>query len=235
MIVGHYATALIAHQKYPKGTLLFFLIVSQLQDFLWFIFHYLGLEHTTPADAFDATIPNMYADMLYSHDLLPQLVWMVLIFIIGRLIFKDNKIAIVGAIVLLGHYVLDFFSGHPHYIFGEETHEFGLGLYETNPYLAIAIEAIFSAAALWYFFSQESKTGIVRSTKNKATILGVFVYGILFMLSTATVSLRETLGIPELGFSFSTLIPTLLFTYISMVLILNYAIPKFEVKNGTLR
>ncbi len=230
MLVGHYSTALIAHQKYPKGTLLFFLIVSQLQDFLWFIFHYLGLEHTTPDDAFDATIPEMYANMLYSHDLLPQLAWMLIIFIIGRLLFKDNKIALIGSILLLGHFVLDFFSGHPHYIFGEDTHEFGLGLYDSNPYLAVAIEAIFSAIALWYFFAQEAKKGIQRTFKNKAAIIGVFIYGIMFMLSTASVSLRQTFGIPEFNLGFNTLIPTLLFTYIAMVLILNYTIPKFETK-----
>ena len=46
MLAGHYATALVAYQKYPKGTLLYFLIASQLQDLLWFTFHYLGLERT---------------------------------------------------------------------------------------------------------------------------------------------------------------------------------------------
>ncbi|MDG1393839.1 MAG: FISUMP domain-containing protein [Flavobacteriaceae bacterium] len=73
MIAGHFTTALIAKQKFPKGTLLYFLIISQLQDFLWFTFHYLGLEPTNPSDAFDATLNNMAVDMLYSHDLLPQL------------------------------------------------------------------------------------------------------------------------------------------------------------------
>jgi len=40
MIAGHYVTAMIAHQKFSKGTLLFFLVISQLQDLLWFAFHY---------------------------------------------------------------------------------------------------------------------------------------------------------------------------------------------------
>lgn len=226
MLVGHYATALIAHQKFPKGTLLFFLIASQFQDFLWFLFHYLGLEPTTPDDAFDTTISDMYVNMLYSHDLLPQLVWMGLIFMMGRLIFKNNKIALAGSLLLLGHYILDFFSGHPHYIFGEDTHEFGLGLYDSNPYLAIGIEAIFSTMALWYFFSQEAKNGIQQTFRNKAILLGVFVYGILFMLSTASVSLRSTFGIPEFDVGFNTLIPTLLVTYTAMIWILNYSIPK---------
>ncbi len=230
MLAGHYSTALLAHQKFPKGTLLYFLVVSQLQDFLWFIFHYLGLEPTEPSDAFDATLGNMYVDMLYSHDLIPQIVWMLIIFIAGRLIFKSNKIGLVGALILLGHFVLDFFSGHPHHLFGADSHEVGLGLYASAPYLAIGIEVLFCAITLWYFFSQEAKKGIQRTFKNKAIIIGVFVYGIGFMLSTASVSLRQTLGIPEFDLGFNTLVPTLIFTYLTMLFVLNFSIPKFEIR-----
>ena len=35
MLAGHFTTALIAKQKFPKGTFVYFLIISQLQDFLW--------------------------------------------------------------------------------------------------------------------------------------------------------------------------------------------------------
>ena len=63
MLAGHFTTALIAKQKFPKGTLLYFLIISQLQDFLWFTFHYLSLEPTNPTDAFDASLSNMVVDM----------------------------------------------------------------------------------------------------------------------------------------------------------------------------
>ena len=86
MLVGHYSTALIAHQKFPKGTLLYFLIVSQLQDLLWFTFHYLGLEPTGPSDVFDTTLNNLAVDMLYSHDLLPQICWVLIIFLIGKFV-----------------------------------------------------------------------------------------------------------------------------------------------------
>ncbi|MDG1430660.1 MAG: hypothetical protein P8Q23_03755, partial [Paracoccaceae bacterium] len=85
MIAGHYATALIAHQKFPKGTLLFFLAVSQFQDICWFIFHYLGLEPTGPIDVFDATVANMTVSMMYSHHLLPQVIWAAVVFLLGRI------------------------------------------------------------------------------------------------------------------------------------------------------
>jgi len=230
MLAGHYATALIAYQKFPKGTLLYFLIASQLQDMLWFTFHYLGLERTTPNDVFDTTVSNMAVNMLYSHDLVPLLVWLLIIFLIGKFVFKSNTIGLVGSALVLGHFVLDFFSGHPHHIFGLDTGTVGLGNYATNVYQAIAIEAVAIVGLLWYFFSQEQKHGIQRTTKNKASIIGLFVFGVVFMLSIATTSFRELLGIPELDLGFNTSVPTLILTYVGMMLYLNHFVPKFEEK-----
>ena len=230
MLAGHYATALVAYQKYPKGTLLYFLIVSQLQDFLWFIFHYLKLERTTPDDVFDTTVSNMVVNMLYSHDLIPLIAWLIIIFLIGKLIFKKNKLAMIGSALVLGHFVLDFFSGHPHHIFGLNSGEVGLGNYASNVYQAICIEALAIVALLWYFFNQEKKSGIQRSFKNKAFIIGLFVFGIVFMLSIATTSFRELFNIPEFDLGFNTSVPTLIITYVSMIVYLNHFVPTFNVK-----
>ncbi len=232
MLAGHYSTALIAYQKFPKGTLLYFLIASQLQDLLWFIFHYLGLETTGPSDVFNATLSNMTVNMLYSHDLIPQILWLFIIFLFGKLVFKDTKIGLIGAALLMGHFILDFFSGHPHHIFGEETHAVGLGLYASNIFLAIGIEAAFCVVALWYFFREEAKNGVQRTSKNKAAIIGLFVFGIGFMLSIATTSFRQWLSIPEFDLGFNTNVPTLVLTYLGMILYLNYFVPKYNVKKG---
>ncbi|MFT4644085.1 MAG: hypothetical protein ACI8ZX_000483 [Planctomycetota bacterium] len=230
MLAGHFTTALIAKQKYPKGTLLYFLIISQLQDLLWFIFHYLGLEPTDPSDAFDATLSNMVVDMLYSHDLLPLLFWLGIVFIIGKFLFKSTQIGLISMVLVSIHFVLDFFSGHIHHMFGADSMEIGLGLYASSPYLAIFIEALFSIGALWYFFSEETKKGIIRTTKNKLAIISVFAYGIIFMLLIATRSFREILSIPPFDLGFNTNMPTLIFTYGAMLYCLNYLVPKFDVK-----
>jgi hypothetical protein len=230
MLAGHFTTALIAKNKFAKGTLLYFLIISQLQDFLWFLFHYLGLEPTHPSDAFDATLRNMMVDMIYSHDLLPQLFWLAIVFSIGILLFKSTKIGLVSMALVSIHFILDFFSGHMHHIFGADTMEAGLGLYASNPYLAIFTEALFIIAALWYFSRQEAKKGIIRTTKNRIAIISVFSYGIVFMLLIATKSFRELFGIPKFDLGFNTNMPTLIFTYVAMLYCLNYLVPKFEVK-----
>ena len=229
MLAGHFSTALIAKQKFPKGTLLYFLIISQLQDFLWFVFHYLGIEPTSPSDAFDATLSNMAVDMVYSHDLLPLLIWLLIAFILGKIFFKSTQIGLVSMALVSMHFVLDFFSGHMHHVFGAETMELGFGLYASNPYLAIVIEALFSIVALWYFFKEESNKGIKRTKKNKISIMSVFAYGIIFMLLIATHSFRELFGIPEFDLGFNTNIPTLIFTYGAMLYCLNYFVPKYKI------
>lgn len=229
MLAGHYTTALVAHQKFPKGTLLYFILASQLQDLMWFTFHYLGLEPTGPSDVLDTTLNNLSVDMLFSHDLLPQVFWVMVIFLMGKVLFKSNKIGLVGAALVVGHFILDIFSGHPHHIFGEETQDIAFGLYASNVYLAIAIEAVFIVAVLWYFFQQEAKNGVQRSSKNKASIIGLFVFGIVFMLSIATTSFREWFNIPDFNFGFNSNVPTLVLTYIGMILYLNHFVPKFTV------
>ena len=176
MLAGHFTTALIAKQKFPKGTLLYFLMISQLQDFLWFLFHYLGIEPTNPTDAFDATLSNMAVDMLYSHDLLPQLFWLTIVFLLGKFLFKSTKIGFVSLALVSIHFVLDLFSGHMHHVFGADTMKAGLGLYASNPYLAIFIEALFSFVALWYFFREERNNRIIRTNKYRIAIIAVFAY-----------------------------------------------------------
>ena len=225
MLAGHFTTALIAKQKFPKGTLLYFLIISQLQDFLWFMFHYLGLEPTNPTDAFDASLSNMVVDMLYSHDLLPQLFWLAVVFLAGKFLFKSSQIGLVSVALVSIHFILDFFSGHMHHVFGADSMEAGLGLYASNPYLAILIEALFSIFALWYFFREETKKGIIRTTKNKVAIISVFSYGIIFMLLISTRSFREIFSIPELDLGFNTNI-----TYGALLYCLNYFVPKFTLE-----
>ena len=228
MLAGHFTTALIANQKFPKASLLYFLIISQLQDFLWFVFHYLGLEPTNPSDAFDASLINMSVDMVYSHDLLPLLVWLIIGFTLGKLLFKSTQIGLVSMALVLIHFVLDFFSGHIHHVFGAETMELGFGLYASNPYLAVVIEALFCIVALWYYFKEEAKMGNRRLQSNKIAIISVFAYGIVFMLLIATHSFRELFDLPVFDLGFNTNIPTLIFTYGAMLYCLHYFVSKYK-------
>ena len=226
MISGHFATALLAKQRYPKGSLAFFLIMSQFQDFIWFLFHYLDLEPTTPTDVFDATISNMSVVMMYSHHAIPQVVWAVLAFLIGTFLYRSTQIGWVALALCIGHLILDVFSGHAHHVFGQDTPQISLGLYATEIYLALFIEALFVGLVLGYYFKIEAKQGITRTVKNKVLVIGIFIYGLIFILSVAHVSFRELFGIPPLDFGFGTTIPLIIITYVTMSLLLIYAVPQ---------
>ena len=134
----------------------------------------------------------------------------------------------VSVALLAGHFILDFFSGHMHHLFGEDSMQVGLGLYSSAPYLAILIEAIFVIVTLWYFFRTDMLNGNKRTTVNKTAIIGVFAYGIVFMLLIATQSFREMLYIPHFDLGFNTNIPTLILTYFSMIFLLNYFVGASE-------
>ncbi len=229
MLVGHFSTALVANQKVPAGSLLFFLVISQLQDILWTLLHYLGLEVTTPTDVLDTTLQGMTVDMLYSHDLMPQIFWMAVAFLLGKLLFKSNKVGVTAAIVVFGHFVLDLVSGHPHHVFGADSIDISLGLYASNAYLAVGIEAVFTAVVMAYFFSQESKNGIQRTGINRKSIIALFIFGIVFMLFIATTSVRDWFGIPAFDLGFATTMPNLIFTYAAILLCLLYLVPKKTV------
>ncbi len=228
MLAGHFTTALIANQRFSQGTLLYFLLASQLQDLLWFVLHYVGLEPTNPSDVLDTSLINMSVDMLYSHDLLPQIFWLVLIFGLGRLLFKSTQVALAGVAVVASHFILDLFSGHAHHVFGADSADIALGLYASNVYLAIAIEVAFCVVALLYFFNQESKKNIGRSRKNLAAVIGLFIFGIVFMLSIAKVSMREMLSLPEFEIGFNSSVPFLIISYLGMICWLNHFVPHID-------
>lgn len=229
MLSGHFAPALLAHEKgLPKGTLLYFLFACQLQDLLWLVFHYLGLEPTLPSDALNATLESIDVDMLYSHDLYPQTAWLFIVFIAGKVFFKSTKIGLIGAAFTFTHLLLDLVAGYSHHLFGEQSHDISLGLYVTNVYLAILIEALFISVLLWFFFKKQAKRGLIRSRNNMLSIIGVLEGGVLFILFIASVSLRTWFGIPEFVIPINTTVPVLLLTYLGMTFYLNHLVSKYS-------
>jgi len=230
MIVGHFATAFVAQKEDKKAPLLFFLIISQLQDLLWLVFHYLGLEVTTPSHVLETSFKTIKVDMLYSHDLLPTLFWIFTAFLLGKLIFKSTKTGVISALLVVGHTILDSISGFSHHVFGQHSHSIGFGFYDSNIYLAIALEVIFTALILVYAYKDHSLEDFKKNLKSFLVLIGVYLYGIVFLLLTAEKSFSELFGLPIVDFGFNTAVPTLAATYIGMILVFN-RFGKIEIQN----
>ena len=163
---------------------------------------------------------------MYSHHLIPQFIWAAVAFLIGKVLFKRTTIGLTAMALFVSHIILDFFSGHGHHLFGANTVAIGLGLYAKNAYLAILIEAVFIVTAIANYFRIETNAGVVRTNKSRAVIIGVFAYGIFFLLSVATVSFRDLLGIPAFNLAFNTTVPTIMLTYIALAAVLCWVVPK---------
>lgn len=221
MLAGHFATALVAQQRttarrFPATLLGWYLVVSQLPDLLWLSFHYLGLEPTQPGDLFDVTLQTLSVDMVFSHDLVPIMGWAVLFGVLGAVVFKDRRVGLASVVLIGLHALTDYLGGYPHHVLGPETATVGTGLYLTAPFVAIALEAVYSVGFVGWFLVEERRRGIVRSVGNRRALVGLFVFNIVFMASIAATSMREWFGLPEFALPFETTIPTLAVTYLSM-------------------
>ncbi len=195
MIGGHFATALVAKQQSPAGPLAFYLAISQLPDFLWHALHFLGVEPTSPANPMLVSLDNMQVDMTYSHDLLPTILWIVLATLAGRGLFGDWRTGITAGVLVLAHLFCDAISGHAHFIFGPESPTIGLGLYASAPYLALGIEAVFTACMMGWVFATDAKNGVRRSRATLGVWAAVFGGGTLMMAPSAALSMTELTGL----------------------------------------
>lgn len=223
MIAGHFATALVAKRIAPRGHLAFYLVVCQLQDLLWHTLHFAGVEPTSPANPMHASLDSMHAEMTYSHDLLPMPIWVVLAVLAGRALFGEWRTAWVAGGLVLVHTLCDALSGYPHHFFGPESAGVGLGLYISAPYVALAIEALFTAAVIGWVLRTDAKAGVQHSRTTLTVWALVFGGGILSLIPTAQLSLVELTGLPAYEGLSGMLVPGLLMTYAIMFAALIWA------------
>ncbi|MFT5681119.1 MAG: hypothetical protein ACI8RZ_002025 [Myxococcota bacterium] len=223
LVVGHFATALVARQQAPHGPFAFYLAISQFPDMLWHAFHFLGIEPTLPANPMMASLDNMQAEMTYSHDLLPTLGWIVLVVLMGRGLFGSWRSGLTGGALVVVHMFCDAISGHTHYIFGPDSAAIGLGLYATAPYLALAIEGVFTLAVMAWVFRTDARAGVRRSRATLMVWVAVFAGGLMAMFPSADLSLVEMTGMAPIEALSGTLVPGLIAMYLTMFAALIWA------------
>jgi len=194
MIVGHYATALVATEKAPRAPFWWLLIASNLADFVMLVLVVVGIESMEPSSMFDATLENLRVDMTYSHDILPALGWTVGVGAFAFVIWRDMPTAIWSAILVAFHEVCDLVSGFDHYIFTEESPRLGLALYTNAPELALAIEAALGIACVWWFTRSRAQRSAPISSWGKRWLYALVILGPLAQLPNARTSMSELLG-----------------------------------------
>ncbi len=150
MFIGHYALALAAKRAAPRTSLGTLFLAAQLADMLWPVFLILGWEqaHFVPG-------PNPFLTLWLdsipiSHSLLTLIAWGVLFAVVYRMRTGDAKGAIVVALAVVSHWLLDFVTHRPDMPLYPGGPRLGLGLWNSVAG-TVTIEAVMFAAGTWIY------------------------------------------------------------------------------------
>lgn len=151
--INHAAAALAVKRHYPTVPLVWLLISVQLSEFLWALFNYLGIEHTTTNQVVRYVGDIHLSYIPWSHSLasgagLALVVWL--------LVAKGAQRPVLGAalgVATVSHIVLDLLV-HARDIQiapGLAQPMLGSGFYHNAPLVAFVLEFGFGIWCWWYY------------------------------------------------------------------------------------
>lgn len=151
MFIGHFAVAFAAKKAAPKTSLATLFAASQLVDLLWPLFLLLGMEHVRIDPGNTAFTPLDFYDYPITHSLVGAVGWSVLFGAAYYFRKKLSRGAIVVALVVFSHWLLDLLTHRPDLPLASNTSlMFGLGLWN-NPLATLILEiGMFMAGLLLY-------------------------------------------------------------------------------------
>jgi hypothetical protein len=150
MFIGHYALALAAKRAAPRTSLGTLFLAVQLADMLWPVFLILGWEqaHFVPGPN---PLLSLWLDSIpISHSLLTLIAWGVLFAAVYRMRTGYAKGAVVLALAVISHWVLDFVTHRPDMPLYPGGPKLGLGLWNSVAGTVI-IEVVMFAAGTWIY------------------------------------------------------------------------------------
>lgn len=202
MIAGHYATALVPYElgrKSHSGPLWIFLVAAQFLDLAMLIFVQLGIEGLWPSNFMDVAFATSSSDMWLSHDLVPAVIWSIVVGLLFWGLTRKNVVALwCGALVFV-HELFDLLVGYTHHWHGKSSPSVGLNLYQEAPVLGLLLEAVLCGAIVAWFCWHRSRTGAPASTRLKWGLYALLMGSTLTTLPIATKSLNAWLGLAPVG------------------------------------
>lgn len=161
MFIGHFALGLAASGKRNPSLGTAFLAV-QLPDLLWPFFLLTGHEHVAIHPGNTAFTPLDFVSYPYSHSLLATCGWAALFAALYYLLRKDRAAALLLGLLVVSHWVLDFFTHRPDLplSFTEST-RVGLGLWNSKA-ATLVVEVLLFAACCYRYHTvtvAKNKTG----------------------------------------------------------------------------
>jgi len=145
--INHAATALILKKNAPAVPIWPLLVSVQLVEVLWVLLNYIGIEH------FSITDGRLHLDYLpFSHSIFSGALIAFLSYVIIRWGFKKKTMALVFAIGVLSHIMIDVIFHEKDIRLSPFAHTpvFGLGIIDF-PILNFILELLYGIFCWWYF------------------------------------------------------------------------------------
>lgn len=164
MFIGHFAVALAAKKVAPKTSLATLFAASQLVDLLWPMFLLFGLEHVRINPGNTVMTPLDFYDYPITHSLVGAIGWSVLFGAVYYFRRKLSREAIIVALLVFSHWILDFVTHRPDLpLLGNDSAKFGLGMW--NSFAAtVSVESLMFIGGVWLYMSStqpKNKIGTV--------------------------------------------------------------------------
>lgn len=162
MFIGHYALGLAAKRAASRTSLGNLFIAPTLADLLWPIFLLLGAEHVHAVPNANPFLVGWFDEYPYSHSLFMLIVWGALFGYLYRSRTGNRRGALVIALLVVSHWVLDFITHRPDMPIYPGGPRVGLGLWNsmTGTIVVEGLMLVFGAAI--YARSTRARDGIGR-------------------------------------------------------------------------
>lgn len=159
MFVGHYAVSLALKKFEKRASLGMLFLAVQFVDILFWPFVLLGIERMNIVPNFTQSTHFELEYVPYTHSLVGSLFWAAVGYVVFRwLVVKKQSVALVVALAVFSHWVLDLITHTPDLpLWTDDTTKLGLGLWD-NAAATYALEAILVIGALWMYLRTTQAT-----------------------------------------------------------------------------
>jgi membrane-bound metal-dependent hydrolase YbcI (DUF457 family) len=180
VFLGHFGVGLAAKKYTPYTSLGTLLLSAQLLDLLWPAFLSLGYEQVRIEPGLTPVAPLDFVSYPWSHSLLAAGVWALLFAGIYTVFRRYPRGAVVIAVLVLSHWVLDFVTHRPDLpLWPWGGPKVGLGLWNSRSATLLA-EGLVFAVGLWVYGENTEPTDRIGK---RAFVLFAIVLGVLYLSS----------------------------------------------------
>jgi hypothetical protein len=151
MFIGHFALGFALKRAAPKTNLGLLIASVAFLDLVWPIFVLAGIERVELDPGNTVFTPLNFVSYPYSHSLAAAVAWSILFGSIYYAASKYRRGAIVVALGVLSHWILDLIVHRPDLqLYPGSPEKFGLGMW--NSFAAtMIVEAIMFVAGVWLY------------------------------------------------------------------------------------